>query len=184
MPDTQLVRPSFMRLPDYVAALERGWSPDNLRPEETRRRHLAIIATDAVGFLNGLDSREAPGHPPDGVHGARLPGFRRWIWDGEFCGMIGFRWQPGTAALPSHVLGHIGYAVVPWKRGRGHARRALALMLQEARAQGLPHVELTTDCDNLASQRVILACGGVLAGRFRKPSAYGGAEALRFRIAL
>lgn len=82
------------------------------------------------------------------------------------------------------MLGHIGYAVVPWERGRGHAKRALALMLPEARALGLPYVELTTSPDNLASQRVILACGGVLLKRFRKPAAYGGAEALRFRIAL
>ena len=66
----------------------------------------------------------------------RLPGFSRWIWDGEFCGSIGFRWQPGTEVLPPHCLGHIGYAVVPWKKRRGHATRALAAMLPLARAEG------------------------------------------------
>ena len=55
------------------------------------------------------------------------------MWDGEFCGSIGFRWQPGTSTLPPYVLGHIGYAVVPWKRGRGYATQALALLLPEAR---------------------------------------------------
>jgi predicted acetyltransferase len=41
------------------------------------------------------------------------------MWDGEFCGSIGLRWLPGTEELPPHCLGHIGYAVVPWKRRLG-----------------------------------------------------------------
>ena len=71
---------------------------------------------------------------------ARLPGYRRWLWDGEFCGSIDFRWQPGTTALPPHCLGHIGYGVVPWKQGRGYATRALSLLLPAARAEGLAFV--------------------------------------------
>jgi predicted acetyltransferase len=86
--------------------------------------------------------------------------------------------------LPAYVLGHIGYAVVPWKRGRGHATRALALMLEEARLERLAWVELTTDPDNLPSQKVITGNGGVLLERFTKGEAYGGGEALRWRIVL
>ena len=48
----------------------------------------------------------------------------------------------------------------------------------------LRHVELTTDPENVASQRVIIANGGVLLGGFRKEAAYGGEEGLRFRINL
>lgn len=106
------------------------------------------------------------------------------MWDGAFCGSIGFRWQAGTSALPPHVLGHIGFGVVPWKRRLGCATRALALMLQEATRRDLRHVELTADPLNMASHRVIVANGGVLIERFRKEPAYGGAEALRFRIML
>jgi len=43
---------------------------------------------------------------------------------------------------------------------------------------------LTTDPANIASQRVIEASGGKLIERFYKAAAYGGHEALRFRIAL
>src|SRR5262249_47056243 len=114
----------------------------------------------------------------------RLPGYRLWLWDGEFCGSIGFRWQPGTSALPSHVLGHIGYAVVPWKERLGYATLALKLMLERVREEKLQYVELTTDPDNVASRRVIEANGGILIERFQKPVQYGGTDGLRFRIML
>jgi len=45
-------------------------------------------------------------------------------------------------------------------------------------------VELTTDADNLPSQKVITANGGVVVEAFRKAAAYGGAESLRYRIML
>ncbi len=185
----QLVIPGESYLAEYVAALRRGWSPDNVRGAAAAQEELVKIEQDARGFLQTkADDREAKGGAiqlPDGSTVQRLPGFVRWIWDGEFCGSVGFRWQPGTPSLPAHVLGHIGYAVVPWKRGRGYATQALALMLEEARAEGLPYVELTTDPDNPASQKVIVANGGVLVERFEKPEQYGlGQEGLRYRIVL
>ena len=118
-----------------------------------------------------LDDREAKAGPitlPDGTQVPRLPGYRRWIWDDGFCGSIDFRWQPGTEALPPTCLGHIGYAVVPWKRGRGYATRALAMMLPEARKEGLAYVELTADLDNVPSQKVITDNGGACVKRFSK----------------
>jgi predicted acetyltransferase len=187
MPGLVLLRPAADLLPAYRAALEAGWSPGNLDSAAVAAEHLAAIAADPGRFLAGLD--RPPGQAAtirlsDGSLVPRLPGFTRWLWDGAFCGAIHFRWQPGTEALPPHVLGHIGYTVVPWQRGRGLARQALALLLPEARARGLRHVELTTDPDNLASQRVILACGGVFVERFRASAIHGGAEELRFRIPL
>jgi len=182
-----LFAPAVDRLDAYREALVRGWSPDNIRPRETARSQLDAIAADAAAFVATLDDRERPGAPvtlPDGSRAPRLPGFHRWLWDDAFCGSISLRWQPGTSALPPHVLGHIGFSVVPWKRRRGYATQALALILPEARARGLDHVELTTDIDNEASQKVIVANGGTLLERFRLPAAYGRDEGLRFRIDL
>ena len=72
------------------------------------------------------------------------------------------RFVPGSDELPPHVSGHIGYAVVPWKRGHGYATEALRLLLPVAREVGLKRVQLTCDPDNAASQKVITANGGVL----------------------
>jgi len=187
MPTCTLVKPSLDHLPSYKSALERGWGPDNLREAEAAREHLAKIAQDAALFVALHDDPHALAGPvtlPDGSKVVRLPGITRWMWDGEFCGSINLRWQTGTSALPSYVLGHIGFSVVPWKRRLGYATRALALLLPEARAQGLDHVELTTAPDNIASQKTILANGGRLIERFRKDAAYGGNEGLRFRIVI
>jgi predicted acetyltransferase len=61
--------------------------------------------------------------------------------------------------------GHIGYAIVPWKRGRGYATKALGMLLPIARAEGLARVMVTCDDDNEASRCVIASNGGKLAGR-------------------
>jgi predicted acetyltransferase len=183
----QLVPPSLDRLPSYVAALKRGWSPDNMRGASASIEELAQIEKDPRSFVESLTDREGKGAPivlPDGSSAARLPGFRLWLWDTEFCGSIGLRWKPGTSELPPHVLGHIGYAVVPWKQGRGYAKLALKLMLEHARDQGLEYVEITTDPDNVASRKVIESNGGVLIEQFHRPAQYGGTDAVRYRITL
>lgn len=183
----QLVRPGEEHLPGYVAALGRGWSPNNERGPAAAREELQRIEADPRGFLASLDDPEGKGPPvamPDGSTVPKLPGFRRWMWDGEFAGSIGFRWQRGTVELPPYCLGHVGYSVVPWKRRRGYATAALLRMLDEARRLRLPYVEVTADPDNLPSQNVILAAGGELHERFTKPPQFGGTPCLRFRIAL
>lgn len=182
----ELVRPAMEHLPSYRSALAAGWSSDTLRPQSAAEE-LARLTSDPTRFLAEQVDREAAGPPitlPDGSVVPRLPGYSRWMWDGEFCGVISLRWQPGTEALPPYCLGHIGYSVVPWKQRRGYAKRALQLMLPEARREGLAYVELAAAAENVASHHVIEANGGILVERFIKPAGYPGHEGLRFRIAL
>ena len=183
----ELVWPSREHLPSYIAALERGWSSDNSRAEASRLEQLEKIARDPSQFVAGMVDREAAGPEvtmPDGSTVRRLPGYIRWMWDGEFCGSIGLRWQPGTTALPPHCLGHIGYSVVPWKRNLGYATQAVAAILRGALAEGLPFVEITCDPDNFASQRVIERNGGVLVEHFIKPAQFDFKPGLRYQIHL
>jgi predicted acetyltransferase len=189
---TRLLRPTRALVPGCVAALERNWSPDNMRGLAAARDMLERLALDPDRVLLTTHDPQALGPPitlPDGTQRARIPGIVRWIWDEQdgpagFAGTLGLRWLPGNAPLPPHVLGHIGYAVVPWKRQRGHATRALHLAMGLAREQGLRRVELTTDPDNFVSQRVIAACGGVLIEHFDKGAAYGHKPGLRYAIEL
>ncbi|NEX62114.1 GNAT family N-acetyltransferase [Noviherbaspirillum sp. 17J57-3] len=182
----RIVRPTLDHLDGFVAALESGWSPLSTDPKGGETI-LAQLAADPQRYLDGLFDRHGSRDPwrlADGTLQPPIPQCRYWMWDGEFCGVAVFRWQHGTVALPDTYLGHIGYNVVPWKRGKGYATAAVAQILPVARAEGLPWVDLTTDPANAASQAVILANGGVLVEEFTKPAAYGGGKALRFRIAL
>jgi predicted acetyltransferase len=187
MSDMTLVWPAREHLPSYVAALRRGWSADNLRGRAAADEELARIAADPDAFIASRVDREAKSGDvtlPDGTTAPRLPAYYRWMWDGEFCGTINFRWQRGTEALPPYCLGHIGYAVVPWKQQRGYATRALGELLKDAAAEGLRYVEITTVVDNVASQRVIERNGGVRVDEFVALAALGGRRHFRYRIDL
>ncbi len=60
----------------------------------------------------------------------------------------------------AHAGGHIGYAVLPAHRRRGHATEILRQSLVVARAEGIDDVLVTCAVDNVASRTVIERCGG------------------------
>jgi predicted acetyltransferase len=169
-----LVTPSLEYIASYRSAQLRGWDwDDEAREHDDDRELIAALTKQEPGtFITLADGSQVP----------RIPGFKKWIWDGEFSGSIGLRWQPGTTALPPHCLGHIGYAVVPWKQKRGYATQALRLIIEEARILHMEYVELTTDKDNLASIKVIESNGGRFVEEFIKPPSSGSKSGCRFRI--
>ncbi|HUW78520.1 MAG TPA: GNAT family N-acetyltransferase [Candidatus Nanopelagicaceae bacterium] len=187
MPESlmELVAPSGDYLESYKVALSRGWSSNNLRDVSVEELQRAEQDPQLIFDLANNPTGSGPlVELPDGSLVPRLPSITRWIWDGEFCGAIGLRWQPGTPELPAHALGHIGYAVVPWKQNMRYATNALGALLPDARKLGLPYVELTTDLDNEASQKVITNNGGILIEEFLKPASQGGTAGYRWRIPL
>src|SRR2546423_15098909 len=102
----QLVPPSLDRLPSYVAALKRGWSPDNIKGVAASIEELAQIEKDPRSFVESLTDREAKGPPivlPDGTTAARLPGFRLWLWDTEFWSSLGLGGLTGPSGVRAHV---------------------------------------------------------------------------------
>ena len=153
----QLVEPSLDYLTSYAAALATGWSPNNVT--NVSAEQLAAIREGPAAFIADLLRQGGTITLPDDTVVPKLPFIARWMWDGDFCGSIQLRWQADTDALPP-LLGHIGYAVVPWKRGRGYATEALRQTLNRARSIGLRRLEITTDPDNFTSQRVIERNGG------------------------
>jgi RimJ/RimL family protein N-acetyltransferase len=86
---------------------------------------------------------------------------------GRVVGAIGMR-------VNEAETGHIGYWCVPEARGRGIITRALRLLCRYALSElGLERLELVTDPDNAASQRVAEKVGfrreGVLRSHLQHP---------------
>lgn len=181
--------PDRALLGSYEAALRGGWSPNttrNVAPEQ-----LAAIAIDADAFL--AEIRGGPGRIrlPDGREVDRIPGPTRWIFaedrpERPFVGSINLRWQEDAQgrpmlALPEHVLGHIGYSILPAFAGHGYASAALAAILRVAHEAGLPEVVITCDETNAASRRIIEKNGGRLVETFIMPL-YSSEPRLRFIV--
>ncbi len=65
--------------------------------------------------------------------------------------------------------GHIGYAVLPEHRRRGHATEILRQSLVVARAAGIREVLVTCAVDNVGSRTVIERCGGEFESTVHDP---------------
>lgn len=97
-----LVIPAREQLPAYVAALRRGWSPDNTAGGEAARlAQLEKIEKSPSRFLADLDDPEGKAGDvilPDGSAVKRLPGIVRWLWERfdkpeAYGGREGLRWR-------------------------------------------------------------------------------------------
>lgn len=182
----EIIRLEEIHLESYTKALKKAIALGTTKIKIAQKK-LSEIEADPKLFLAKQEDPEALGGDielPDGTYVPRIPGKTRFIWDGEACGSINFRWQMGTTEVPPYCLGHIGYEVFSWKRNMGYASEALKQILPEAIKLGMPFVEITTNAENLVSQKVIVKNGGVLYERFVQPQAYGGVDGLKFRIYL
>ena len=151
-------------------------TPQLLRPspslEATYRAYVA--AFDAAGESAVLGNHIRPGddfgafvsllreqEAGRGLPAAWVPSSLYWcLADGVLVGHIHMRHRL-TDALRDFG-GHVGYAVHPAHRGRGHATAMLRSMVRIARDRGLTRLLLTCDPQTVASATVIEKCGGVL----------------------
>lgn len=96
------------------------------------------------------------------VDGWKVPSTTFWLYvDGVPVGFGNLRHYL-TEAL-SKAGGNIGYGIAPQFRGKGYGNILLKLLLQEARKIGLEKVLVTIHLDNIPSQKVALANGGVIS---------------------
>jgi predicted acetyltransferase len=135
---------------------------------EVHRSFLAAMAEFRAEGRGGTDDHSTVGEDH------RSWAAEWWVDGAEYLGRVGIR-NRLTPALRERG-GHIGYDIRPTARRLGHATAMLRAALPVARWLGLTEALLTTDPDNVASQKVILANGGELAE--------AGAATYYFRISL
>jgi len=165
---TRLVRPDVALRPSWaatVAEFEGG------HIDGSGLGDLADLDTTQEGCRRAVEHLLAQADPSTRLPEDRVPCSFFWIVADAPAGPAG----GGAEEVVGHLAlrhelndwllqfgGHIGYSVRPSRRREGHAGRALALALDEARGLGLARVLVTCDEDNEASRRTIERNGGVL----------------------
>lgn len=80
--------------------------------------------------------------------------------DSKIVGIIDLRHHINHPVLRTWG-GHCGYTVRPSERGKGYAKEMLRLNIQNAKILGIPKLLITCDAKNKASERTIVANGGM-----------------------
>lgn len=102
----------------------------------------------------------AAGNPPPNFSGADTY-FAIRCSDYKIIGVINIRHRLDSKFM--HLYGgHIGYTVRPSERDKGYAKQMLRLALNRCKELDMERVLLTCDPINVASCRVIEACGGII----------------------
>jgi len=138
---------------DYMA--------DLATERQARAKRANPRGTEDFGAMVARLRREAEGV---GLRPGQLACETYWLVDGDrrLLGTAGRRRE--ISGIWEYEGGHIGYTVRPSRRGKGHATRMLAMVLDRCRAAGMARVLVTCDRDNIASARVIQKNGGLLEG--------------------
>lgn len=101
------------------------------------------------------------------------------ISDNKIVGVIDLRHHLGNRVLRTWG-GHFGYIVRPSERRKGYAREMVRLNLEKCKELGLHKVMITCNRNNIASERTILANGGV----FEKEVLVDGEYTKRFWVTI
>lgn len=99
------------------------------------------------------------------------------ISDDKVVGIIDLRHNIDSPVLKLWG-GHMGYCVRPCERRRGYAKEMLRLNLKNCRDRNMKSIMITCASDNIASEKTILANGGV----FEKAVAVDGQVYNRYWI--
>jgi predicted acetyltransferase len=160
----------------HPSVLSLRLRPPRLEDEAAIAAAQAELAAEGFEFAFSFDDRRFADFVADlddhryerNVTGGRVPS--TWlvaVVGGEVVGRSSIRFVLNDSLR--HNGGHIGYAVRPAFRRRGHATEILRQSLVIARAGGVDAVLVTCDDDNVGSASVIERCGGVLEGVVADP---------------
>ena len=111
----------------------------------------------------------------------RTPSTEYWIIDKD-----GYAGRIRVAHYLNNFLesgnGHIGYDVIPSKRGRGYVKKALILALEEAKKMGIDEAILSCYTDYAPSRKAIENAMRMMGGRIIKHYEEDGKDNIQFAI--
>jgi len=113
----------------------------------------------AQEWIDWITVRESPETCPEGWVSSNIFIAVR-VSDNKIVGVIDLRHHLGNPVLREWG-GHFGYIVRPSERGKGYAKEMVRQNLIKCKELGLHKVMITCDRNNIASERTILANGGV-----------------------
>ena len=112
-------------------------------------------------FKTWLTAKEKESEQISLVDGWKVPSTTFWLYADDVPVGFGNLRHFLTDGLRK-AGGNIGYGIASQYRGKGYGKELLRLLLIEAAKIGLEKVLITIYLDNLASQKVALANGGVI----------------------
>jgi predicted acetyltransferase len=154
------VRESFRTAMAEFEAEGRG-GPDDDSMIGNEIRTYAAVWPDPAGFAGYVAALRAQSLEETPRPDHFVPTTTLWWVDGtDYLGRLAIRHRLNERLL-AHG-GHIGYDVRASARRRGHATAMLRAALPMANGLGIERALITCEAGNVASRKVIEACGGVL----------------------
>jgi len=152
----QLVLPSTDYQDSFLAALAE-FQAEDLPNYNFRDLNVEELRSNFGAYVEQVLSERQGLNLPLGY----VPHTVWWLVKGpEYLGRVDIRHQLNEQLLK--LGGHIGYSIRSSQRRKGYGTLALKLALEKARELGLHKVLVTCDIDNIGSNKIIQANGGVL----------------------
>ncbi len=82
------------------------------------------------------------------------------VKDNKICGCVNIRHKLNDFLFKCG--GHVGYTIACSERGKGYSIIALQKALEKLKEMNIEKVLITADVKNTASNKTIIACGGIL----------------------